>query len=335
MTKRLILMHGRSIKPAEAKMKSLALDALKIGLARAGNTNILKGLDDGDIKYSFVYYGDINNRIQAKHSKSDAKAMTAKDPKHNNGPALPWKSISDAMEYTNQNYPSFTLSAYKKVLANAKDSRLLDDLAGLASFLGNVITLGTLNELAIEIAKPDLAAYLMHHPVGSEIRSRLRAKIEPSMKKNEEIILVTHSMGCMVAYDLFWKFSHESEYAHLRDSNGLVKNPVKKWITIGSPLAEPGVRRNLRDGHKREEDKYPRNAFVDWINVRAKDDFIAHRAKMKGEFKRMLSNGYVKSIQDSSTYNCWVYEDVVTGDKVSNPHDLYGYLINKKVAGEL
>ena len=104
-----------------------------------------------------------------------------------------------------------------------------------------------------------------------------------------------------------------------------------RWITLGCPLGEAGVKANLYDAKERDfpggTDKHPRNIVDTWHNVAAKDDFISHDATMKGDYQAMKKYGYVKDIQDRRIYNCYVE------DGVSNPHKFYGYLMNAACTG--
>lgn len=331
MAKHLIVMHGRSIKPAEAEMKKLILKALALGIQRAGDPQTLKKIQSGTIKTSFAYFGDITNEIQAREDLSDRKALTAKDPDHGNKPTLPHQLLAEAMDLTVKTSPKFTLAAYRKVLKAADDMQLLDDAVSVISFFGAMATFGFLNEKILKYAKPDMSEYLMRKTTGSAIRDRLQKHLMPAIKKGDDILLITHSLGCMVAYDVFWKLSLESEYQDIRAA----KNPVRKWLTIGSPLAEPGVRQNLRDGHQHPDDKYPRKVFTDWVNIWAQDDMISHRSSMANAFGVMKKKGYLNSITDAKIYNCWIYHDSRSNKLISNPHDLYGYLISEKVGDEI
>ena len=330
MVKHLIVIHGRSIKPAEAKMRTQVLRAVKEGIIRSGDPACADKLDTAALKFSFVYYGDFNNRIQKK-DRNDKAAMTDVDPDHGDGPALPDELIEMAMDLSLQKSPRFTKAAYRKVLADAKDSRFMDEIASVFSFFGALGSAGILNEKLIEFAKPDMGKYLRSHATGSAIRQRLQKVLVPAILAGDDIMLISHSMGCMVAWDVFWKFTHNSEYAHVR----AVDNSVRKWITIGCPLAEKGVRKNLLDGHYSEEDRYPREMFDDWHNFWAEDDFISHKSSMRKGFGRMKTRGFVNSIRDRKIYNCWVYKKSGSDDLYSNPHDLYGYLAHHLIGAQI
>ena len=133
-------------------------------------------------------------------------------------------------------------------------------------------------------------------------------------------------MGCMVAYDVLWKFSRMSEYGDLRATG----TRISRWITLGCPLGEAGVKANLYDSDEFDfqggTDKHPKDIIVDWFNFAAVDDFISHDATMKNDYSAMLKYGYLTSIRDISVYNCYTFKGT------SNPHKLYGYLVNPKCA---
>jgi hypothetical protein len=331
VAKHLIIMHGRSIKPAEAEMRKLILKAIRLGLERSGDLETWDKIQTGAIATSFAYFGDISNEIQAREDPGDRKALTATDPDHGGSPAFPHDLLHQAMDMTVATSARFTRSAYKKVLGIADDLRFLDDALSVVSFFGAIATFSILNEKILKYAKPDMAEYLMRKKTGSAIRERLQQHLTPAITAGDDIMLVTHSLGCMVAYDVFWKFSLESEYRNVRQAG----NPVRKWLTIGCPLAEPGIRRNLRDGHQHPDDQFPRNVFTDWVNIWAQDDFISHNSKMARAFRDMKNRGFVDTISDKKIYNCWIYHDANDGALISNPHDLYGYLISKKVGSEI
>jgi hypothetical protein len=108
--------------------------------------------------------------------------------------------------------------------------------ARAVSTLAAILTGSRLNGFAIMNATADMGAYLMRRSVGSAIRARLQDPLRKALKRGDDICLVSHSMGCMVAYDVLWKFSRMSEYADLRA--GGVK--VTRWVTLGAHWAKLG-----------------------------------------------------------------------------------------------
>lgn len=204
-----------------------------------------------------------------------------------------------------------------------KDRRGFDEAAsiisGIASFIG-------LSDNVIRKATPDMGAYLMTRKVGSEVRMRLQSHLKKALIANEDICLVSHSMGCIVSYDVMWKFSQMSEYKDVQNSGG----KVNQWLTLGNPLGEPGVIDNLYDSGDKEDGKYPKHIINNWINVSARDDFVAHDDSIENDYKAMKDRKYLKSIKDiTNIYNFW------EGSDGSNPHKFYGYLDNPVVAKQI
>lgn len=327
--KHLILVHGRDIKPAGSALAALAKRAIVRGLQRAGRADVANSLESGGIKFTSAYFGDITNRIEAAYDAKTAALLTAQnDAIYDFKPCFPAGALDSAFAQTDA-LRTFNKATYRHVLDIAEDWRFLDEAIHAASMFGELLTFGLVNSLVEVSIKWDLAVYLTSQRVGSDIRARLQDALKQALAEGDDICLVTHSMGCMVAYDVFWKYSFRSEYEDRREDDA---NPVKLWLTLGCPLGEIGIRRNLLDAVALEEEKYPRNQFVDWINVHAEDDFIAHAPSMRTAFSGMRNKHYCRSITDKKIYNCWHYRDASGGQLVSNPHDLYGYLMNQDTA---
>lgn len=327
--KHLILVHGRDIKPAGAALATLARRAVVRGLQRVGQVGIADSIENGSVKFTSVYYGDITNRIEASYDAKTAALLTAQnDAIYDFKPCFPAAALDIAFDLTDT-LRTFNKVTYRHVLDTAEDWRFLDQAIHVASMFGELFTFGLVNALVEVSIKWDLAVYLTSQRVGSDIRSRLQDVLKQSLGDSDDVCLVTHSMGCMVAYDVFWKYSFRSEYEDRREEGA---NSVTLWLTLGCPLGEVGIRRNLLDAVALEDEKYPRNQFVDWVNVHAKDDYIAHVQSMRSTFSGMRSRGFCRSIADRKIYNCWHYRDASGGQLVSNPHDLYGYLMNQDTA---
>ena len=316
---RIIMIHGRSTKPAKKAHAALQKRALLTGMERANPAKAAK-LKSGKVKLDIVYYGDINNRIMAEASAKARKDLTAKDPDLGNAPCVPSASIETALDDL-EKIKNYNKAAYRKVVKANKDLRFLDEAAWALSTFSAITTMTIANVAAIKFATADMGAYLMRRKVGSAIRERLQAPLRRALMRGDDICLVSHSMGCMVAYDVLWKFSRMSEYRAIQD-----KGTKVRWITLGCPLGEAGVKANLYDANERSfpggTDKHPRNIVSTWDNVAAVDDFISHDSTMKGDYRAMTKYGYAESIKDRRIYNCYAESGT------SNPHKFYGYLMN-------
>jgi hypothetical protein len=322
--KHIIFVHGRSIKPSASRKKKLINDALMHGLHNV-SAEAAETIRTGAIKCSFAYYGDINNAIMASHDPDIAARLTARNNKaYGQEPCLPHQPFVDSLRRL-LDIGTYDEAAYNKVIRRYKDLRYLDDAARTFSTLLSVLTRSHANEFILQRSSADMGAYLMRRKVGSEVRERLQDPLRRAINARDDICIISHSMGCVVAYDVLWKFSQMSEYKTLQR-----KNPnVSKWLTLGCPLGEAGVRANLYDAREHAGGRFPKAIVRQWVNITAHDDFIAHDATMADDFAEMLDYGYVDSITDKHMYNCWVHCNT------SNPHKLYGYLANQVVAAEI
>jgi hypothetical protein len=322
--KHIIFVHGRSIKPSASRKKKLINEALMHGLYQA-SPDAAEAIRSGTVKCSFAYYGDINNSIMATHDPDIAARLTARNNKaYEYEPCLPYEPFAKSLRQM-LDIGSFDEAAYNQVVGQHKDLRHLDNAARAFSTLLSVLTRSRANEIILQRSSADMGAYLMSRKTGSDVRERLQNPLRRAINARDEICLVSHSMGCVVAYDVLWKFSQMSEYENLQR-----KDPnVSKWLTLGCPLGEAGVRANLYDAREHAGGRFPKAIVRDWVNIAAYDDFIAHDPTMADDFAEMLEYGYVDQITDKRIYNCWVHHDT------SNPHKLYGYLANQLVATEI
>ncbi len=320
--KHLILIHGRSTKPSEAAKRRMVTRALTHGLDRADPSGAAaKAIEEGKVKFSFVYYGDIANQRMLEKDRSLKRRLTATDPKHKTPcePAERYKKPLDALLAQ----PRHTKAAYEALLDEVRDRRWMDEAAAAISW---VASLTGLSDDVIRRATADMGAYLMERRVGSAIRQRLQRPLAKALKDGDDVCLVSHSMGCIVSYDVLWKFSQMSEYQDIQASG----NRVALWLTLGNPLGEPGVRRNLYDADEREDGRFPREIVDRWLNISARDDFVAHDAQIADDFREMKQMKYLREIKDlDEVYTFWV------GEHGTNPHKLYGYLDNPVVARQI
>jgi len=100
---------------------------------------------------------------------------------------------------------------------------------------------------------------------------------------------------------------------------------VKNWITLGSPLGNPTVRKKLKGASAQGKRRYPFN-IRNWINIAAEDDYISHDQTVADDYSNMNKWEMIKSIKDHRIYNL-----AVRGSK-SNPHHGAGYLIHPSVS---
>lgn len=319
--KHLIVIHGRATKPSYGEKRRLVMQSLLHGLERV-DSRAVNRIHDKKIEFSFVYYGDINNREIIAKDPGKKKELSGKnDPRYGGGACEPSGSYdADLKRMLGQT--DFSKKAYRKHLSEVRDLRGLDNAASVISGVASLIGL---NDNILRRVTPDMGAYLLTRKTGSEIRQRLQGPLQKALLAGDDICLVSHSMGCIVSYDVLWKFSQMSEYEDIQRS----KSRVNFWLTLGNPLGEPGVIDNLYDSNEREDGKYPKHIIDQWLNVSAEDDFVAHDDRIENDFRAMKRLGYAKIRDLPKIYNFWA------GSDGSNPHKFYGYLDNPAVAKQI
>jgi len=276
----------------------------------------------GEIKVEFAYYGDINNRLMLYDDPEIISDLIASnDEAYGMAPCRAAGPMARGIDRL-ATIKAHDISAYKALLRQFDDNRWYDEVASAVSGVASVTGL---SEYVVKWATADMSQYLMTRKVGSEIRQRLQSHLKPALERGSDICLISHSMGCIVSYDVLWKYSRMSEYRALQDSG----SKVSLWLTLGCPLGEPGVRDNLYDASERGGDRFPRNIIGNWVNMAAADDFVSHDRTMLGDFRDMLNFRYVDSITDHEVYNFWASRDEL------NPHNFYGYLDNPSVAQQI
>ena len=155
---------------------------------------------------------------------------------------------------------------------------------------------------ALESKYPDLHRY-RHHPVTRhDVQEQLREALRTAHAQSRDIMLIAHSMGTIVAYDVLRRAG--------RTLPGL---RVSHFVTLGSPLGLGGIG-EIVAGPLRVPDCVarwsnladPRDYAAEW-NTRLSNDYRANRAGVVVS-DRLVTNGYVNT------------------QGRPNPHKIYGYL---------
>lgn len=316
MAKHLILIHGRSTKPRRAVKQRLVLEALRAGLERVSAPAAAR-LRDGRVKVTLAYYGDILNALMIKAEPWRREQMVEfadgfYEPDHSYD--------ADLATLLARPTANHTLAEYKRLRASVPDEAMLDDVFRI---LSPVVLAFGLTDNFIRSKLPDLGAYLMSRETGSTIRQRLQAPLERALRDGHDVALVSHSMGCIVAYDVLWKLSRMSEHRRLHDRK------VSLWMTLGSPLGDQFTKRHLYDANEPDDGRYPAN-ITHWLNIAARDDFVAYDGDTADDYKDMKKRRLIGRLEDLDRI-CTFW----SGREGSNPHKFYGYLNHPTVARRL
>lgn len=131
--------------------------------------------------------------------------------------------------------------------------------------------------------------------------------------KDKEILLIGHSMGSIIAYDVL-----------TFDTPNI---PIHTFVTIGSPLGLPMIKREIFEELEIEFNSdsklpTPSNIIMNWYNLADLDDNVAINHEINGDYKPN-SEGICPI--DKVVMNDFAYDGEV------NPHKSFGYLRSREV----
>ena len=295
-----MIVHGRDFKPPAEVLRDITAAALRAGVERDYPEN-LHHYDD--IALEFAYYGDLTNEVlQARGRDYDPQI--------------------DAGDRANALAVLRTIDARKRFGIRQYDC--IPGKTAVPEFFANIISplcgiFGLTNALLRRLA-PDFAVYLSGElDYAEQVRQRVRAALCALLDRGDRVMLVTHGTGCVVAYDVLWQLSHEKEFVA---QYGEAK--IDTWVTLGAPLGDNCIRKRLL-GHKGEPKSYPGNVIT-WHNVAAEDDYTCHDNTLADDFKMMLEQHVVSTVQDYRVYN------LAARFGKSNPHSSVGYFIHPRMS---
>jgi hypothetical protein len=177
------------------------------------------------------------------------------------------------------------------------------------------------------------------------IADRMRAPLEAALRQAWDDgcrpVVIAHSMGSFIAYDVLWRFSHRKA----RGFGDYNRRRVKMFVTLGSPLGDASVRNLLFARHHRDHGKrqYPTNIDF-WHNYACLGDVVAHQKNFHDIFfqpmrklKLFPAGKPFRSIDYANLHNPF---EVVShagnrGREKRNPHKSYGYLVQPRLGSWL
>jgi len=281
----IILIHGLGNKPSKTLLESWWKQAMIEGLKTNKHTTLLP-------KVEMVYWADL-----LYDSPLDEKITDINNPHY----------LGEKYVKSQKNFPIENHDTRKKIIdfLNRQINRIFlnDDLSLNYSFIADSIINNYFKDLERyynekcfdEDKKPCDAKYI--------IRQRLLKVLEKY--KNEKILLVAHSMGSIVAFDVISSMAQNIS--------------IDTLVTMGSPLGLPVIVSNISQELKlksRDQLKTPPN-IKNWYNFSDLLDKIAFNYKLSDDY---AENEFGVKPIDSLVINN--YE--ING--IRNPHKSFGYL---------
>lgn len=151
--------------------------------------------------------------------------------------------------------------------------------------------------------------------VSDDVRGLLKQVLRPMFEQQDEVLLIGHSLGSVIAYDTLWELSHQEGITGKID-----------FLTLGSPMGMHYIQRRLLGMNDHEKKSYP-NLIRRWINFSAEGDVTTLNQSFKKSFHAMLELGLVESIED----HCHGIYNFFRSDAGLNCHRSYGYMVNPAV----
>ncbi|MFT5137898.1 MAG: hypothetical protein ACI8XV_002941 [Arenicella sp.] len=261
-------IHGLSNKPSATQLEKWWKQALDEGLRRNLGVSL-------SYKFELVYWADVRNRKPVSPTDQDEPYRPA------------------AGEGALPSYQGGALDSFRGFVQKW-GGRALDKEKEL-------IGLGTNVENVIGLKLEDMDQYYQDSTVRSAMRERLIQVLQRN--KDSKIILVAHSMGSIIAYDV------------LRGLDANTELHIEHLITIGSPLGLPIVAEKNRQEFG--DSKTPA-IVLRWSNVSDPGDKVALDCVLEDEYK---GNTRGVKVNDKFTVNGYI-----NPQGIENNHKSYGYL---------
>jgi hypothetical protein len=296
----ILIVHGRDFKPAEDALMDITVAAIRAGVER----DYPDSADAFDSVFKdLAYFGDLTNELLESHGKRYDVSLDLGDRAN---------ALSGLRTITARK--RFGIRQYDRLPGKSALREFAADIA--APMLGAI----GLTMPLVSLVSKDCAEYLRgKSDYADKVRERIRDKLCEMFDRGDKVLLMAHGMGCAVAYDVLWEFSHEP---------GLKKrysqSKIDTLLTLGAPLGDHNIRKRLRGAKEKITTRFPTNV-ISWHNVSAEDDYSCHDNTLADDFKKMMDQRLVSAVHDYHVYNLAVRYGR------SNPHSSVGYYIHPRV----
>lgn len=153
--------------------------------------------------------------------------------------------------------------------------------------------------------------------VAVAVRQLVADALLEAWQAQRRVLLIGHSLGSVIAFDVLWEFSHRFAEA----------GRVDLFLSLGSPLGLRFVREQLLGAKEQGRHRYPTN-IRRWRNLSAIGELTALDRPMATGWREMLELGLVGDISDRlDLHTCFREGEVL------NVHRCYGYMTNAVVGG--
>lgn len=294
MAKIIIGIHGLGNKPPKRLLKKWWKKSIREGLKAIGHPRLF-------LKFELVYWANFLHPAPRNPKIKDEKA-----PAFLKEPYIPSQNVIEKR-------PSKVRQKVLDYLEKQIDKIFLkDDLSIHFLSVSDLIIRRFFRDLDAYYSQTYMNIYGKERLVKDIIREQLARII---MKhKNKDILLIGHSMGSIIAYDVLTQ-----NVPHIN---------IDTFVTIGSPLGLPIIMSKIASEQKHALIKKaklstPENVLSNWYNFSDLKDKVAINYNLSDDYDE--NSNRVRAI-DKIVFNNYEY------DGKRNPHKIYGYLRTPELA---
>jgi len=267
MSNIIIGIHGLSNKPAADVLEDGWRKAILEGLSKN------EGMDDVTLNYSSIYWAD--------------KMYETPDPAPDNyKPAKPG-----------------AISTYEDSWRDAVREKTFDWAGDIMDSMKNHFGMDAIADKVLAEKLTDLSRYYKEENIRNELRNMLKKEIMNN--RENRIMILSHSMGTIIAYDVLRAIGKE-----------FPRMAVDHFVTLGSPLGLPHVKYKIT-----LESPLVRTPSIvkKWANFADKRDPVAIDVHLSDDY-------------EPNDAGVQVIDDMVANDWGGINHKSYGYLRTPEVS---
>lgn len=149
------------------------------------------------------------------------------------------------------------------------------------------------------------------------VRQMVADALLESWQAGRRVLLIGHSLGSVIAFDVLWELSHRFAIAERLDL----------FMSVGSPLGLTFVRERLLGAREQGRRRFPTN-IRRWLNLAAVGEMTALDRRLADDFAEMRALGLIEELSDRLDLQTWY-----RGAEGLNVHKCYGYMANPVLGG--
>jgi hypothetical protein len=294
MAKIILGIHGLGNKPPKRLLARWWRAALEEGLSTIGHPRRL-------FQFRLVYWADFLHP-----EPLDPEVRDAKDPRYLDSPYIPSRLVDGKRR---KKISKRVLDYLERQLYKIM---LKEDLS---------INYAAVTDLIIRRYFADLDIYYSKQCRDRknnicQARDAIRGDLARVLRKyrKKDILLIAHSMGSIIAYDVLTQSTPDIR--------------IRTLVTMGSPLGLPVVMLKILSEQRKKPQKHltvrtPENIRDAWYNLSDPQDKVATKYNLSEDYE---SNSRHISAIDIVVHNDYEYNGM------PNPHCIYGYLRTEEMA---